>query len=99
MLTMAQDWKIYKDMAFFHISSGAAVRENVTIGQNVFVGNTKIDRIQIQNVSVYDGVILEDAVFVGPSVVFTNVNNPRAAVVRRHEQGDLVRRQFGQTLQ
>ena len=73
---------------FSHISSGAVIGENVTIGQNVFVGNTaKIgsnSKIQ-NNVSVYDGVILEDAVFVGPSVVFTNVNNPRAAVVRRHE--------------
>jgi UDP-2-acetamido-3-amino-2,3-dideoxy-glucuronate N-acetyltransferase len=73
---------------FSHISSRAIIGENVTIGQNVFVGNTaKIgsnSKIQ-NNVSVYDGVILEDGVFVGPSVVFTNVNNPRATVVRRDE--------------
>ena len=73
---------------FSHICAGALIGEHVTIGQNVFVGNTAVigsyTKIQ-NNVSVYDGVVLEESVFVGPSVVFTNVNNPRANVDRRNE--------------
>lgn len=73
---------------FSHVSSGAIIGDNVTIGQNVFVGRTAIigSNCKIQNnVSVYDGVSLEEEVFVGPSVVFTNVNNPRARVNRKKE--------------
>tara|TARA_A100001015_G_scaffold24509_1_gene27609 strand:+ start:3808 stop:4386 length:579 start_codon:yes stop_codon:yes gene_type:complete len=71
-----------------HVSPGAKIGSNVTLGQNVFVGNKVIigDRCKIQNnVSVYDNVYLEDGVFCGPSVVFTNVNNPRAHVERKNE--------------
>lgn len=73
---------------FSHVSSGAKIGENVSIGQNVFVGmrarignNCKIQN----NVSVYDNVILQDGVFCGPSVVFTNVLNPRAEISRKKE--------------
>ena len=71
-----------------HVSPGAKIGSNVTLGQNVFVGNKVIigDGCKIQNnVSVYDNVYLEDGVFCGPSVVFTNVNNPRAHVERKNE--------------
>ncbi len=69
-----------------HISSGAKIGSNVTLGQNVFVGNNvKIgNNCKIQNnVSIYDNVFLEDAVFCGPSVVFTNVYNPRSLINRK----------------
>ena len=71
-----------------HICSGADIGENCSFGQNVFVGNkVKIgNNVKIQNnVSVYDDVTLEDGVFCGPSVVFTNVYNPRSDVSRKHE--------------
>ena len=71
-----------------HICKGAKIGEKVTIGQNVFVGNnTEIgNRCKIQNnVSIYDGVILEEGVFCGPSMVFTNVYNPRALIERKDE--------------
>jgi UDP-2-acetamido-3-amino-2,3-dideoxy-glucuronate N-acetyltransferase len=70
---------------FCHISSGARLGERCNLGQNVFVaGQVVIGRnVKIQNnVSVYDGVILEDDVFCGPSMVFTNVRNPRCEVSR-----------------
>ncbi len=73
---------------FSHVCAGACVGENCSLGQNVFVGNDVHigDGVKIQNnVSVYDAVTLEDGVFVGPSAVFTNVHNPRATVVRKHE--------------
>ncbi len=72
---------------FTHIMSGARVGNNCVFGQNVFVGNVRIGRgCHIQNnVSVYDGVELEDDVFVGPSAVFTNVRTPRAHVSRKNE--------------
>jgi UDP-2-acetamido-3-amino-2,3-dideoxy-glucuronate N-acetyltransferase len=73
---------------FCHISSGARVGERCNLGQNVFVaGQVIIGRnVKIQNnVSVYDGVILEDDVFCGPSMVFTNVRNPRCEVSRKGE--------------
>ena len=73
---------------FCHVSSGATIGANCTLGQNVFVSGTGIvgARVRIQNnVSVYDGVVLEDDVFVGPSAVFTNVKNPRSEVSRKHE--------------
>lgn len=70
---------------FSHIMSGAKIGCNCSLGQNVFVaGNTIIgNNVKIQNnVSVYEGVILEDYVFCGPSMVFTNVRNPRCAYPR-----------------
>ena len=73
---------------FAHVCAGARIGSDCSLGQNVFVGNdVKIgDRVKIQNnVSVYDAVLLEDEVFCGPSMVFTNVYNPRAAVIRKGE--------------
>lgn len=73
---------------FVHISAGARIGQRCSFGQNVFVGNDVLigDNVKIQNnVSVYDAVTLEDDVFCGPSMVFTNVYNPRAAVVRKDE--------------
>lgn len=73
---------------FVHVCSGAKIGKNCSLGQNVFVGS-KVnigDNVKIQNnVSVYDDVILEDDVFCGPSMVFTNVYNPRSAVSRKSE--------------
>lgn len=81
---------------FAHVCSGAHIGRNCSLGQNVFVGNkVRIgDRVKIQNnVSVYDNVTLEDDVFCGPSMVFTNVYNPRAAIERKSEYRDtLIRR-------
>lgn len=71
-----------------HVSGGARIGANCTLGQNVFVGNRVVigDNVRIQNnVSIYDGVTLEDDVFCGPSLVFTNVVNPRAHVPRKSE--------------
>ena len=71
-----------------HISAGARIGERCSFGQNVYVGNDVAigNNVKIQNnVSVYDAVTLEDDVFCGPSMVFTNVYNPRAAVVRKNE--------------
>lgn len=81
---------------FVHISGGARIGARCSFGQNVFVGNDVVigDNVRIQNnVSVYDAVSLEDDVFCGPSMVFTNVYNPRAAVSRKAEyRRTLVRR-------
>jgi len=81
---------------FVHVCSGARVGENVSMGQNVFVGNkvTIGDNCKIQNnVSVYDNVHLEEGVFCGPSMVFTNVYNPRSLIARKDEYRDtLVKR-------
>lgn len=71
-----------------HVCGGAQLGEDCSLGQNVFVGNDVVigNRCKIQNnVSVYDAVILEDDVFCGPSMVFTNVHNPRSAVARKDE--------------
>ena len=73
---------------FVHISAGARIGARCSFGQNVFVGNdvTIGDNARVQNnVSIYDAVTLEDDVFCGPSMVFTNVYNPRAAVSRKAE--------------
>ncbi|WP_416760905.1 acyltransferase [Roseateles sp. So40a] len=73
---------------FSHVCAGARVGEGCSLGQGVYVGNdVTIGRnVKIQNnVSVYDAVTLEDDVFCGPSMVFTNVYNPRSAVTRKHE--------------
>ncbi|MNV05304.1 UDP-2-acetamido-3-amino-2,3-dideoxy-D-glucuronate N-acetyltransferase [compost metagenome] len=83
-----------------HVCGGAVIGEGCSLGQNVFVGNkVKIgDRVKIHNnVSVYDNVTLEDDVFCGPSMVFTNVYNPRAAIERKSEYRSTVVRQ-GATL-
>jgi len=71
-----------------HICGGARIGERCSFGQNVFVGNRVVigDNVKVQNnVSVYDDVTLEDDVFCGPSMVFTNVYNPRSAVPRKDE--------------
>ncbi len=76
-----------------HVSAGAQIGENCVLGQNVFVANkvTIGNRVKIQNnVSVYDNVLLEDDVFCGPSMVFTNVINPRAHIERKHEFKDTI---------
>jgi UDP-2-acetamido-3-amino-2,3-dideoxy-glucuronate N-acetyltransferase len=73
---------------FCHVMPGAQVGKDCILGQNVFVDNnvTIGNAVKIQNnVSVYNGVIIEDAVFVGPSVVFTNVINPRSFIERKQE--------------
>jgi UDP-2-acetamido-3-amino-2,3-dideoxy-glucuronate N-acetyltransferase len=79
-----------------HICGGAKIGRGCSFGQNVFVGNKVIigDNVKVQNnVSIYDNVILEDDVFCGPSMVFTNVYNPRSAVSRKEEYRDtLIRR-------
>jgi UDP-2-acetamido-3-amino-2,3-dideoxy-glucuronate N-acetyltransferase len=73
---------------FVHICGGARIGDGCSFGQNVFIGNDVSigNNAKIQNnVSVYDAVTLEDDVFCGPSMVFTNVYNPRAAVMRKNE--------------
>lgn len=73
---------------FAHVCGKARIGSNCSLGQNVFVGNDVYigNNVKIQNnVSVYDAVTLEDDVFCGPSMVFTNVINPRSHVVRKHE--------------
>ena len=71
-----------------HVCAGARIGENVSLGQNVFIGNKVVigDKCKIQNnVSVYDNVTLEEGVFCGPSMVFTNVYNPRSLIERKAE--------------
>ncbi|WP_350613027.1 acyltransferase [Pseudomonas sp. HY7a-MNA-CIBAN-0227] len=73
---------------FVHVCAGAQIGEGVSLGQNVFVGSKALigDHCKIQNnVSVYDDVILEDGVFCGPSMVFTNVYNPRSLIERKDQ--------------
>jgi UDP-2-acetamido-3-amino-2,3-dideoxy-glucuronate N-acetyltransferase len=81
---------------FCHVMKGAVIGRNCSLGQNVVVASTVVigDGVKIQNnVSLYDGVTLEDHVFCGPSMVFTNVNNPRSEIVRKREyQPTVVRR-------
>ena len=71
-----------------HICGGAKIGNNVSIGQNVFVGKKVVigNNCKIQNnVSIYDNIHLEDGVFCGPSMVFTNVYNPRSLIERKNE--------------
>ena len=71
-----------------HICAGATIGKDCSFGQNVFVGNDVVigNNCKIQNnVSIYDAVSLEDDVFCGPSMVFTNVYNPRSAIIRKDE--------------
>lgn len=81
---------------FAHVCGGARIGRNVSLGQNVFVGNRVVigDNCKVQNsVSVYDNVTLEEGVFCGPSMVFTNVYNPRSLIERKNEYRDtLVKR-------
>lgn len=73
---------------FCHIMSGAIIGEKCSIGQNCFVANGVVigSNVKVQNnVSIYEGVIAADNVFIGPSVVFTNVINPRSAIVRKDQ--------------
>lgn len=76
-----------------HVSGGAKIGERCSFGQNVYVGNKVVigNNCKVQNnVSIYDNVYLEDDVFCGPSMVFTNVYNPRSAVTRKDEYRDTV---------
>lgn len=78
---------------FAHVCAGARIGKGVSLGQNVFVGNkvTIGDKCKIQNnVSVYDNVHLEEGVFCGPSMVFTNVYNPRSLIERKSEYRDTI---------
>jgi len=73
---------------FAHVCAGARIGKGVSLGQNVFVGNEVVigDKCKVQNnVSVYDNVSLEEGVFCGPSMVFTNVYNPRSLIERKSE--------------
>lgn len=83
-----------------HICPQAQIGERCSLGQNVFIGNKVSigNNVKIQNnVSVYDNVTLEDDVFCGPSMVFTNVYNPRSAIIRKEEYRETLVRQ-GATL-
>lgn len=83
--TIGNDTKVWH---FSHVCGGAVIGEKCSLGQNVFIGNDVIigNNVKIQNnVSVYDAVYLEDDVFCGPSMVFTNVYNPRSHIIRKHE--------------
>ncbi len=76
---------------FVHVCAGAHIGSGVSLGQNVFVGNKAVigDGCKVQNnVSVYDNVTLDEGVFCGPSMVFTNVYNPRSLVERKSEYRD-----------
>jgi UDP-2-acetamido-3-amino-2,3-dideoxy-glucuronate N-acetyltransferase len=73
---------------FCHLMPGCEIGEDCIIGQNVFVDDNVIigNGVKVQNnVSIYNGVIIEQDVFIGPSVVFTNVINPRSFIERKHE--------------
>ena len=86
--TIGEGTKIWH---FSHVCSGAVIGYACSLGQNVFLGNQVVigNNCKIQNnVSVYDNVTLEDDVFCGPSMVFTNVYNPRSAVSRKNEYRD-----------
>lgn len=76
---------------FVHVCGGAKIGKGVSLGQNVFVGNKVVigDNCKVQNnVSVYDNVYLDDGVFCGPSMVFTNVYNPRSLIERKDQYLD-----------
>ncbi len=85
---IGEDTKIWH---FAHVSAGAVIGARCSFGQNVYVGNRVVigNNVKVQNnVSLYDNVTLEDDVFCGPSMVFTNVINPRSAVSRKSEYRD-----------
>ncbi|MBI96906.1 N-acetyltransferase [bacterium] len=82
---IGEDTKIWH---WTHVCRGATIGKKCSLGQNVFVGNEVVigDNVKVQNnVSIYDNVILEDDVFCGPSMVFTNVYNPRSSISRKTE--------------
>ena len=86
--TIGEDSRIWH---WSHICSDAVIGERCSVGQNVFIGNKVSvgNDVKIQNnVSVYDNVTLEDGVFCGPSMVFTNVYNPRSLIDRKNEYRD-----------
>ena len=83
--TIGEGTKIWH---FSHIMPDCTIGRNCNIGQNVVISSGVVlgDNVKVQNnVSIYTGVICEDDVFLGPSMVFTNVINPRSAIVRKHE--------------
>jgi len=83
--TIGDNTKIWH---FSHVCSGAKIGKNCSLGQNVFVGNDVIlgNNVKVQNnVSIYDAITIEDNVFCGPSMVFTNVYNPRSHISRKAE--------------
>ncbi|MCB0695554.1 MAG: N-acetyltransferase [Lewinellaceae bacterium] len=83
--TIGQGTRIWH---FTHIMPGAVIGDNCIIGQNVFIGDDVVlgNGVKVQNnVSIYTGIVIEDDVFLGPSVVLTNVNNPRANIERKDE--------------
>lgn len=83
--SIGDDTKIWH---FSHICSGAVIGKSCSFGQNVFVADNVViaNNVKVQNnVSIYEGVELQDDVFCGPSMVFTNVYNPRSKVVRKNE--------------
>ena len=81
---------------FSHLMEGAKIGKNCNIGQNVFIANDVVlgNNVKVQNnVSLYSGVQCEDDVFLGPSMVFTNVKTPRSAIVRKDEfQATIIRK-------
>lgn len=84
-VTIGDNTKIWH---FSHILGGSSIGENCSFGQNCVVGpNVKIGSgVKVQNnISIYEGVIVEDDVFLGPSMVFTNVINPRSFIIRKEE--------------
>ncbi|KZX92654.1 serine acetyltransferase [Erythrobacter sp. HI0019] len=91
--TIGENSKVWH---FAHVCAGANIGSGVSLGQNVFVGNKVVigDRCKVQNnVSVYDNVTLEEGVFCGPSMVFTNVYNPRGLIDRKDQyRNTLVKR-------
>lgn len=92
-VTIGKDTKIWH---FCHVMSGAEIGERCSFGQNVFIGSkVRIgNNVKVQNnVSIYDNVYLEDDVFCGPSMVFTNVVNPRSHIIRKHEYRDTLVKQ------
>src|SRR5947209_9474630 len=73
---------------FCHVAAGARIGRDCVLGQNVYVAPTAVlgDHVRVQNnVSIYDGVIVDDFAFLGPSAVFTNVINPRSEIPRKEE--------------
>ncbi len=84
-VTIGKGTKIWH---WVHVMAGAMIGENCVLGQNVFIGGKAVlgNNVRVQNnVSIYDSVILEDDVFCGPSMVFTNVINPRSHMNRKDE--------------
>jgi UDP-2-acetamido-3-amino-2,3-dideoxy-glucuronate N-acetyltransferase len=82
---IGKDTKIWH---FCHVQEGSIIGKDCSLGQNVNIGPGVIigDNVKIQNnVSIYSGVIIEDDVFIGPSVVFTNVKNPRSFIDQKHK--------------